>query len=55
MKRSFVSSGAFLLALVSGLVWAGTPAPVPEPGTFELIALGGIVAAVIAIRNRRRK
>jgi hypothetical protein len=28
---------------------------VPEPGTFELLALGGIAAAVVAIRNRRRK
>jgi hypothetical protein len=55
MKRSVVLSGGLLLALVSGLVRAGIPAPAPEPGTFELIALGGIVAAVIALRNRRKK
>ena len=55
MKRSVVLSGGFLLALVSGPLWAGIPSPAPEPGTFELIALGGIVAAVIALRNRRKK
>jgi hypothetical protein len=28
--------------------------PLPEPGTFELLALGGVVAAVVALRNRRK-
>ncbi|HSQ81166.1 MAG TPA: PEP-CTERM sorting domain-containing protein [Casimicrobiaceae bacterium] len=28
---------------------------IPEPGTLELLSLGGIVAAVIAVRNRRKK
>jgi hypothetical protein len=38
------------------LAWAGdTVVPLPEPGTFELLALGGAVAAVIAIRKWRSK
>ena len=28
---------------------------VPEPGVFELMAIGGVAAVVIAIRNRRKK
>lgn len=28
--------------------------PVPEPGTFELLALGGVAAAIIALRKRRK-
>ena len=28
---------------------------VPEPGVFGLLAIGGVAAVVIAIRNRRRK
>jgi hypothetical protein len=32
----------------------GPTTALPEPGTFELLALGGIVAAVVAIRNRRK-
>ena len=44
-----------ILGLVaSTLAWAGPGVTVPEPGTFELLALGGLVALVIGIRNRRR-
>lgn len=42
------------LALLSGGAWAALTGTVPEPGTFELLALGGVVALVIGIRNRRR-
>jgi hypothetical protein len=47
------------LAIAVGLTFvpsasAGITA-VPEPGTFELLALGGVVALVIGIRNRRGK
>jgi hypothetical protein len=54
MKHRFLSAGAFLLAL-PGLALAGTPGAAPEPGTVELLALGGVVALVIALRNRRKK
>jgi PEP-CTERM motif-containing protein len=45
---------ALFLALASPAVYAGV-GRVPEPGTFELLALGGVVALVIGIRNRRKK
>ena len=51
--NSFRLSGLGLL-IVAGLAWAGPTATAPEPGTFELLALGGVVALVIGIRNRRR-
>lgn len=47
--------GILLLSLVSGAAFAGvSPNPVPEPGVLELLALGGVVAAVVGIRNRRK-
>jgi hypothetical protein len=47
---------ALCAALLATPVFAGVPTtPLPEPGTFELLALGGVVAAVVAIRNRRKK
>ena len=46
---------ALCAAFVATSVLAGGPAPLPEPGTFELLALGGVVAAVVAIRSRRKK
>jgi PEP-CTERM motif-containing protein len=47
--------GVLALAVASSAVWAGPTATAPEPGTFELLALGGVVALVVGIRNRRRK
>jgi hypothetical protein len=45
-----------VLALVSSTVWAwSVPIQAPEPGTFELLALGGVVAVIVAIRKRRKK
>jgi PEP-CTERM motif-containing protein len=43
------------LALIPSLAAAGAVGRAPEPGTFELLALGGVVALVIGIRNRRKK
>jgi hypothetical protein len=40
--------------LVTTAAHAGTPT-VPEPGTFELLALGGVLAVVFALRRGRRK
>jgi PEP-CTERM motif-containing protein len=48
------SVSGLVLALSAAPAWAG-PNVVPEPGTFELLALGGVVGLVIAIRNRGRK
>ena len=44
-----------LLIATMAQAYAIPPIPVPEPGTLELLSLGGIVAAVVAIRNRRKK
>jgi len=46
--------GILLVALASTSAYAGIIA-VPEPGVFELLAIGGVAAVVIAIRNRRKK
>lgn len=40
--------------LTAGAASAGVPTAVPEPGVLELLALGGVIAAVVAIRNRRK-
>jgi PEP-CTERM motif-containing protein len=55
MKRSFLLLRIVVLAVIPWLAWAGVPTPAPEPGTFELLALGGVAALVIGIRNRRKK
>ena len=46
--------GILLLALVSAPAYAGFQT-VPEPGVFELLAIGSVAAVVFAIRNRRKK
>jgi hypothetical protein len=45
---------AVIGALAATAAHAGPTLPVSEPGTFELLALGGVIAAVIAIRNRSK-
>ena len=42
------------LMLASTTAYAGIT-PVPEPGVVELLAIGGVAAIVISIRNRRKK
>jgi len=50
-----------VVSALPALAWAGGTIPpgdatsLPEPGTFELLALGGVVAAVVAIRKWRKK
>jgi len=46
--------GVLFLALASTTAYAGA-LPVSEPGVFELLAIGGVAAIVISIRNRRKK
>ena len=47
------SAFAFVvLSLASGA--ANAAAPIPEPGTIELLAIGAIVGIAAAIRNRRK-
>jgi hypothetical protein len=49
-SRSIV---ALLLSCASLPAFA-CPAPLPEPGVFELLAIGAIAGIAIAIRNRRK-
>jgi hypothetical protein len=46
--------GGLLLALASGVAFAGAPVPLPEPGVIELLAVGGIAARLVAVRARRK-
>ena len=48
---------AVACVLAAGAAFAGEPGPavLPEPGVLELLAIGGVIAAVIALRNRRKK
>ena len=34
--------------------WAAVPAPVPEPGVLELLAVGAVAGAIVWVRNRRK-
>jgi len=48
--------GVLLLSMMAGAAVAGTGdfQVIPEPGVLELLALGGVVAAVVGLRNRRK-
>lgn len=48
-----ILAAACALAVSSAV--AGVPNPVPEPGVLELLTIGGVLAAVIALRHRRGK
>ena len=48
-------AAAAWLALAAPAYAGSLVGRIPEPGTFELLALGGVVALVIGIRNRRKK
>jgi len=49
------STLAFLfLSLASGAVFGAAPAPLPEPGSLELLAIGAVAAIAIGIRKRRK-
>ena len=50
-------------ALLAALVLSAAPAtalavfdsvPLPEPGAFELVALGGVVAVVVRLLRRKK-
>ena len=45
---------AAVLASLAGPAFAGRPIEVSEPGTLALLGLAGVVAAVTAIRRRRK-
>ena len=45
---------AVTCALAASTAYAGEIIAVPEPGVLELLARGGVLAVVIALRNRRK-
>jgi hypothetical protein len=45
---------AVIAAAVALPAWAGVPAPVPEPGVLELLAVGAVAGAIVWARNRRK-
>ena len=47
-------NGALTQGEVTSLFAAGPPLAVPEPSTYALLSVGGIVMAVTALRRRRR-
>jgi len=50
--KHFVVAVAALVA--SSIAYAGEPVTVPEPGILELLAMAGVVGAIVAIRKRRK-
>lgn len=46
---------AALAFLLPAAAWAGGPVnPLPEPETWALLAVAGVAALVITIRNKRK-
>jgi len=45
---------ATVIYALASAAYAGPTLPVSEPGTFELLMLGGVVAGVVALRRRRK-
>ena len=44
------------LVCASSAAWAwAVPLVAPEPGTIELLAFGGIVGVIVALRKYRKK
>ena len=54
MNKTSLLLGLGVLALASTAASAGS-VHLPEPGSFELLALGGVVALVIGLRKRFKK
>lgn len=54
MNRMFATVLAALGALLPAAAFATNANPVPEPELWALLAVAGVAAAVITIRNRRK-
>ncbi len=50
--KSFLS--LCLLLAASPFATAGVVNRISEPGSFELLAMAGVAAVVVALRNRRK-
>ena len=56
MKKQLIKfiTGSLGFLAICETAYAGAPAQVPEPDILSLLVAGGIVSAVVAIRNRRK-
>jgi hypothetical protein len=54
MKESSLLLYVALLAIASPAA-SGAVSQLPEPGSFELLALGGVVALIVGLRKRFKK
>jgi hypothetical protein len=50
--HGFARLAVLALLIASGPALAGGARPLSEPGSFELLALGGVVAIVLKLRHR---
>ena len=53
-KRIIATCAAFGSGLVAGPALAFEAIPAPEPSVLSLLGLGGAIALVLFIRNRRK-
>jgi len=44
---------ALTLVAAGAPAWAGSPVPVPEPGTFGLMTVGVVALVVASLRKRK--
>jgi hypothetical protein len=56
MKHLLVAAMTSLAGFTTSAAAGGAvpPRALAEPGSFELLAIAGVVAVVIALRNRRK-
>lgn len=50
----FGRSLAFVVTALASASALGGVAPLPEPDSFALLAIAGVAAIVVALRNRRK-
>lgn len=53
-NRILAAGAASAFGLITGPVMAFEAIPAPEPGVLSLLGVGGVVALILFIRNRRK-
>ncbi len=55
-KNAFLSKSllALLLIALTETAFAGVPVAIPEPGIFELLAIGAFGAVLLALKSRNK-
>lgn len=52
--RTLIAIPTLALLMASLPAWATTAVPLPEPDALSLLAIGGVAALVVTLRNRRK-